>query len=263
MFLPVSSSVVLHITYYNHLQIDVTSGPLDMLSIGIPMKLLISIFLWIILQFTPSIYANDQNNSNMGDNGLSSSYLYMTSLLLILLINEIASTLIFISMMSFFSKVSDPNIGGCYMTLLNTLSNIGSKWPNSLSLYILPMMTFQICEKYSYGSNNNRKYDILPFSCHISNSLCNSNGGICNIELDGYTIQVVGSVIIGIIWLFYYSKQLRTLQSLPHYEWLVYKIPLSSTSSASSTISTLSSTLIPLSSSSLIHSLTTPNKHSD
>lgn len=97
-----------------------------MILIGIPMKLTISIFLWIILQFTPSVYANNYNNSNINtsnnfndysSSSTSSSYLYMLSLLLILLINEIASTLIFISMMSFFSKISDPSIGRSYMTL--------------------------------------------------------------------------------------------------------------------------------------------------
>ena len=35
----------------------------------------------------------------------------------------------FVSQMAFFAKVSDPKIGGTYMTLLNTLSNLGrSVW---------------------------------------------------------------------------------------------------------------------------------------
>ena len=31
----------------------------------------------------------------------------------------------FVSQMAFFAQVSDPKIGGTYMTLLNTLSNLG------------------------------------------------------------------------------------------------------------------------------------------
>jgi PAT family acetyl-CoA transporter-like MFS transporter 1 len=31
-------------------------------------------------------------------------------------------------MMAFFAKISDPAIGGTYMTLLNTIANLGSKW---------------------------------------------------------------------------------------------------------------------------------------
>ena len=34
--------------------------------------------------------------------------------------HEVASQLIFVSSMSFFARVSDPSIGGTYMTLLNT-----------------------------------------------------------------------------------------------------------------------------------------------
>lgn len=52
--------------------------------------------------------------------------------------HEVAGSLIFLSQMSFFAKVSDPAIGGTYMTLLNTMANLGSKWPNSLVLWVLP-----------------------------------------------------------------------------------------------------------------------------
>ena len=47
--------------------------------------------------------------------------------------------------MTFFAKISDPLIGGTYMTFLNTVSNLGSKWPNFLSLWLLPKMTLSSC----------------------------------------------------------------------------------------------------------------------
>ena len=31
----------------------------------------------------------------------------------------------YVSLMAFFAQISDPKIGGTYMTLLNTLSNLG------------------------------------------------------------------------------------------------------------------------------------------
>jgi len=40
----------------------------------------------------------------------------------------------FVSMMAFSAKVSDPRIGGTYMTLLNTVANLGGK-PNLQYLY--------------------------------------------------------------------------------------------------------------------------------
>lgn len=43
-------------------------------------------------------------------------------------LHEVASNCMFVSQMAFFSRVSDPVIGGTYMTLLNTIGNVGGKW---------------------------------------------------------------------------------------------------------------------------------------
>lgn len=43
-------------------------------------------------------------------------------------LHEVASNCMFVAQMAFFSRVSDPAIGGTYMTLLNTIANIGGKW---------------------------------------------------------------------------------------------------------------------------------------
>lgn len=42
--------------------------------------------------------------------------------------HEVASNCMFVAQMAFFSRVSDPVIGGSYMTLLNTIANVGSRW---------------------------------------------------------------------------------------------------------------------------------------
>lgn len=36
--------------------------------------------------------------------------------------------MMFTAQMEFFAKVADPMIGGTYMTLLNTVSNLGNTW---------------------------------------------------------------------------------------------------------------------------------------
>lgn len=48
--------------------------------------------------------------------------------------------------MAFFARVSDPLVGGTYMTLLNTLSNLGSNWPNTLALWAVDPLTYRNCE---------------------------------------------------------------------------------------------------------------------
>lgn len=44
------------------------------------------------------------------------------------ILHEVASNCMFVAQMSFFSRISDPVIGGSYMTLLNTIANVGNKW---------------------------------------------------------------------------------------------------------------------------------------
>ena len=43
----------------------------------------------------------------------------------------VASASMFVSQMAFYNRVSDPKIGGTYMTMLNTISNLGGQWPGT------------------------------------------------------------------------------------------------------------------------------------
>lgn len=51
----------------------------------------------------------------------------------------------FVAVMAFFAKVSDPTVGGTYMTLLNTVSNLGTNWPNTLALWAIDHLTYKDC----------------------------------------------------------------------------------------------------------------------
>jgi hypothetical protein len=114
----------------------VSNRPLDMLMVGLPLKITTSVLGWFAVQATYWAYQDG------GNPGIS----FFGPLVVILVLNEIAGSLVFISLMSFFAKISDPTIGGTYMTLLNTIANIGSKWPNVTALYLLPKLTFARCE---------------------------------------------------------------------------------------------------------------------
>lgn len=41
---------------------------------------------------------------------------------------QVSATCMYVANMSFFAKVSDPAIGGTYMTLLNTVTNFGNSY---------------------------------------------------------------------------------------------------------------------------------------
>lgn len=51
----------------------------------------------------------------------------------------------FIAILAFFSRISDPRFGGTYMTLLNTLSNLGTIWCNILVLGVVDFLTLKEC----------------------------------------------------------------------------------------------------------------------
>jgi len=62
---------------------------------------------------------------------------YYVAIMILLGLFSALSTVQFVAQMSFFSTVSsDAEIGGTYMTMLNTMSNLGSKWTTSAALYL-------------------------------------------------------------------------------------------------------------------------------
>jgi len=50
-----------------------------------------------------------------------------------------------VAMTGFFSRISDSRFGGTYMTLLNTMVNLGLAWSSSLGLKMMDFLTFKKC----------------------------------------------------------------------------------------------------------------------
>lgn len=53
--------------------------------------------------------------------------------------------------MAFFAKISDPAVGGTYMTLLNTICNLGGNWPTAIVLWLVDVLTIRQCDLKSEG----------------------------------------------------------------------------------------------------------------
>lgn len=60
----------------------------------------------------------------------------------------------FVSIMAFFARISDPLVGGTYMTLLNTLSNLGGNWPATVALWLVDPLTWKECVGGVENANN-------------------------------------------------------------------------------------------------------------
>lgn len=52
----------------------------------------------------------------------------------------------FVAVMAFFAKISDPAVGGTYMTLLNTVCNLGGNWPTTVMLWLVDVLTWRKCD---------------------------------------------------------------------------------------------------------------------
>ena len=83
----------------------------------------------------------------------------------------------FVSVMGFFARISDPKIGGTYMTLLNTVYNLGGNWPNTLVLGLVDDLTFATCsggtqDSLSCNQKDKKEVCLLAFSLHGLSNLC-------------------------------------------------------------------------------------------
>jgi len=52
----------------------------------------------------------------------------------------------FVAVMAFHARISDPVIGGTYMTLLNTITNMAGTWTSTLALWLVDNVSFKDCE---------------------------------------------------------------------------------------------------------------------
>jgi len=60
----------------------------------------------------------------------------------------------------------------------------------------------------------------------IAKTECIESGGYCQIDVDGYYLEVAMNVIYGIIWYHWGKKTLEYLQNLKREEWHVQPKPL-------------------------------------
>ena len=104
---------------------------------------------------------------------------YYPVLVLLLTCNDFTMTIRFAAYIGFFTSISEPRIGGTYMTLLVTVANLGFAVNSSIVLYLS---------------------DWLP-------------------KQHAYVIAVGASIVLGSIWLACFSGILKRLQKVPTHKW--------------------------------------------
>lgn len=114
----------------------------------------------------------------------------------------------FVAQMAFHAKISDPAIGGTYMTLLNTLANLGGNWPATVALWLVEGLTWKSC-----GGG--------PGDCGSSpdSEACKGAGENCSTVIDGYYIESFLCVVLGFLWFLWRQRRVRQLDDLPLSAW--------------------------------------------
>ncbi|KAI0600751.1 acetyl-CoA transporter 1 [Biscogniauxia sp. FL1348] len=134
-------------------------------------------------------------------------------------------TVMFVAVSAFHAQVADPVIGGTYMTLLATVSNLGGTFPKYFVLRLVDAFTQATCHPATKKLDSSTLKGPLvteAFSCAIQaeRERCEEGGGTCETLHDGYYIVNVLCVIVGLLtFTMYIRRKVLVLQSLPLRAW--------------------------------------------
>ncbi|KAG7276895.1 hypothetical protein CRUP_034771 [Coryphaenoides rupestris] len=177
-----------------------TAGPrpLDVFYKAFPFRLLIGLGYALLVWWTPSLKQ---------DGGFP--VYYYAIVLLSYALHQVTLYSMYVACMAFHAKVSDPLIGGTYMTLLNTVTNLGGNWPSTVALWLVDPLTSKECQGPAGQS-----CDSLDEA-----TLCVKEGGVCVATLDGYYVESVVCVVIGLAWWLWLGKKMKRLQEESPAAW--------------------------------------------
>lgn len=162
------------------------------------------LFAAFLAQFVVYFFPN-----NGSTDGISTGYFLI--IILQHLLGSFMSTIQFVSLCAFHTKIADPSIGGTYMTTLNTLSNYGGTWPRLFIFFLIDKLTISQCS-LNY-----------PITSELSKEQCLKDGGTIDILRDGYYFMNFFCITVGVFILIWVRKKINYLQTLPESAWRISK----------------------------------------
>ncbi|GKZ54843.1 hypothetical protein AnigIFM60653_004524 [Aspergillus niger] len=135
------------------------------------------------------------------------------------------NTVMFVAVSAFHARIADPSIGGTYMTMLATVSNLGGTFPRYFILKLVDMFTEATCVPPTVPPPSEKlKGDLVTeaFSCALEpdRTRCVNGGGTCHVQHDGYYTTNILCVLIGVVTFFFFIRPaVLKLQGLPLRAW--------------------------------------------
>ncbi|GJN94340.1 hypothetical protein Rhopal_007414-T1 [Rhodotorula paludigena] len=136
--------------------------------------------------------------------------------------SSFSSTVQFVGISAFHTQIADPLIGGTYMTLLNTVSNLGGTWPKYFVLKGIDAFSVAVC----HVKDENLDLVVASRECVSDHgkAACAELGGECLTERDGYYYVSALCILAGACVLVAFVQPVaRKLQALPAQAWRVKK----------------------------------------
>lgn len=148
-------------------------------------------------------------------------------------VSSMASTLTFTSLGALFNTVSDPSMGGAYLTLLNTIANMGSTLPKTPLYFLMDRLTCVAClppasagGAIAAGATAAAAH-LSSLSCPLKPAAaagpnaCTAAGGLCALQRDGFYVLAYGMAVAGVGLGVWYVWLLPSLIALPLSRWRV------------------------------------------
>ena len=184
-----------------------------------PLKVILNTFVYrgiacafasvVVVAWTQVIRGDGEDTINYEK---ASSNVFFSGLVLAwMCVSSALSTVQFVGVMSFFSKVSDESIGGTYMTFLNTLSNLGSKIAETFVLFFVDFVSEKRCD----GASSS----ISTCSTKNERDMCVEAGGKCHLDDGHYHTFVLLSPVLALAWVVWQRKRVQKLSASPLDEW--------------------------------------------
>lgn len=139
---------------------------------------------------------------------------YFALVIATVLLTSVTNTIQFVGITAFHTQIADPLIGGTYMTLLNTVSNLGGTWPKPIILRLVDLLTVARCAATGAECTSD-----------AGKSACAAASGTCTVHRDGYFVMTFACMSVSALVLLYHIlPTIKKLMALPMSAWRV-KIP--------------------------------------
>lgn len=162
---------------------------------------------------------------NIGGADGTIPWVYYGGLFLWLSVYAGLNTVHFVSFMAFYSRVSDADMGGTYMTLLNTVSNLGFKWVETSMMFAIDAVSSKQCAGGKVGGvlgGGGGGSGVSPTCAGDAlREACVSGGGKCVNSDTPFHVAVALSPVVAFLWLSVARRYIDELQTGGMAKWKV------------------------------------------